>query len=210
MNRPQQVYQRILKLPCGDVREGIGLKEMLDSALKQVLTAICKPGDGFKVKVAEDSGGHLQATIIRGAHKIEVQGRYGQNTIFKDGAKASFVSYTVRAEGGVSTLDRAENAGESFAVLGKIAGVVLGAFLVCCFMKWMDKARVIVYSIPVFVGIVYAGKWLGEKVGRTLADVIEGKATSHVLAGEDVTKAKAIWERLTNSITSVTSSYPAV
>lgn len=211
MNRPQQVYQRILKLPCGDVREGVGLKEMLDSALKQVVSAICEPGDGFKVKVAEDSGGHLQATIMRGGHKIELQGRYGQNSIFKDGAKASFVSYTVRAESGVATLDRAENVGEGFAVIGKIAGVVLGVFLVCCFMKWMmEKARLIVYSLPLFAGIVYGGKLLGERVGRMVANAIEGEATTRILAGEDFAKAHAIWERLTNSIDSVTSSYPTV
>ena len=101
---PQQVYQRILKLPCGDVREGVGLKDMLDAALKQLMAGICKPADGFDVKVGTDSDGHLQATITRGPHKMELQGRYGQNTIFKDGAKACFVSYTVHAESAFSTL----------------------------------------------------------------------------------------------------------
>src|SRR5437867_4829003 len=86
MNQPQRVYQRILRLPCGDVREGTGFKDMLDAALKQVTDAICKSADGFNVKLGQDLNGQLQATITRGAHKIELRGRYGQNTVFKDGA----------------------------------------------------------------------------------------------------------------------------
>src|SRR5438093_10025865 len=157
----QRVYQRILKLPCGDVREGVGLKDMLDAALKQLMAGICKPADGFDVKVGKDSDGHLQATITRGPHKMELQGRYGQNTIFKDGAKACFVSYTVHAESAFSTLGRVENAGETFVVLGRIAGVMLGVFAVCAIVKYgFERARMVAYSIPIFVGIVYAGKWL--------------------------------------------------
>ncbi len=211
MNQPQRVYQRILRLPCGDIREGVGLKDMLDSALKQVTTAICKSADGFKVNLGNDSSGQLQATIMRGAHKIELQGLYGQNTIFKDGAKASFVSYTVRAESAFSPLDRIENAGEGFVVLGRIAGVMLGVFAVCAVVKYgFERVRMVVYSIPVFLGIVYAGKWLGEKAARWIVGAIQTQVATAVLPGQDVAKAEAAWQRLTDSIDAVTSSYPAV
>jgi hypothetical protein len=207
----QQVYQRILKLPCGDVREGASLKTTLDTAVKEVLATICKPADGFKLKVAQDDSGHLQATITRGAHKIEVQGRYGQNTVFKDGGKASFVSYTVRAEAGLATLDRAENAGESLEGLGKIGGVVLAIVAVCALLSWMvRKLGLIIYSVPIFILIVYAGKWAGGKAGRAVANRIQERATNRVLSGDEIEKADAVWERLTNGITTVTSSYPAV
>lgn len=205
------VYQRILKLPCGDVREGRSLKTTLDTALKEVLDATCKRGDGFKVKVKEDESGHLQATITRGAHKIEVQGRYGQNTVFKEGGKASFVSYTVRAEAGLSSLDRAENAGESLELWGKIGGVVVSCGGICAVLAWMtEKYGFVVYSIPIFILVVYAGKWIGGKVGRELANRIQTHATNRVQGSEEVAKAEAVWHRLTNGITTVTSSYPAV
>ena len=105
----------------------------------------------------------------------------------------------------------AENAGESFELWGKIGGVVLGCAGICALLSWMSqKVGIIVYSIPIFILVVYAGKWLGGKLGRELANRIQTHATNRVQNGEEVAKAEAVWQRLTNGITTVTSSYPAV
>src|SRR3954470_4569984 len=88
-------YQRVLRLPCDDIRSGIGFKATLDKALRQLLEGLFKAVDGFSVEFGDHTGGHLRAIISRGAQKIEVEGCYGQNSSYGDGTKKPFVSYTV-------------------------------------------------------------------------------------------------------------------
>jgi hypothetical protein len=202
------VYQRILRLPCDDIRSGLGFKSSLDAGLRQLMDVLFKAADGFKVELRDDTGGHFWAIVRRGAHKIEVEGRYGQNSVLKDGEKARFVSYTVRAETKVGTSDRGESGGDNFEVIGRIAGVVLSVAAVCGLMTTIEKTRVFFLLIPVFVGIVWAGKWLGARVGRLLANEIRRRASHGALSGKDMSQADAIWKRLTSALNTVTSGYP--
>src|SRR5688572_27358987 len=102
-------YQRVLRLPCDNIRDGISLKATLDAALKQLVEVLFKPADGFRIELGDHTGGHLRAIITRGAEKFEVEGCYGQNSTFTEGKKVSFVSYTVRAEGVLGPDDRSTN-----------------------------------------------------------------------------------------------------
>src|SRR5688500_9557045 len=97
------VYQRVLRLPCDNIRSGIGFKATLDAALKQLVEGLFKASEGFKIELGDHTGGHLRAVITRGVEKFEVEGCYGQNSAFAEGKKVSFVSYTVRAESGTGT-----------------------------------------------------------------------------------------------------------
>src|SRR5688572_9620470 len=84
-------YQRVLRLPCDNIRSGIGFKATLDTALKQLVEKLFKPSDGFNVELGDHTGGHLRAVITRGSERFEVEGCYGQNSSFAEGKKVAFV-----------------------------------------------------------------------------------------------------------------------
>ena len=200
------VYQRVLRLPCDNIRSGISLKATLDAALKQLLEALFKPSDGFKIELGDHTGGHLRAIITQGEQKIEVEGCYGQNSSFAEGKKVSFVSYTVRAEGAFGEAKRSANAGENAEVIGKIAAVVISVALSCALMSsLLHKSGKFIFCLPVFVAMVYGAKLLGAKVARTLVGATGGDATP---GGKNNAQANAVWKRLIHAIESVTSGYP--
>jgi hypothetical protein len=199
------LYQRVLKLPCDDIRSGIAFKSTLDAGLKQLVTVLFKPADGFKIQFRDDTGGHLWAVVTRGEHTIEVEGRYGQNSSFAEGKKVSFVSYTIRAETGVGTMRATENGCENVELLGKIIGVVLSvvvAYAICSRIN--NKTAMLIFAVPIFAAMIFAGRWLGRRTAR----MIVGQIQSSAAAGSDMAQAKAIWQRLTSGIDTVTSGYP--
>ena len=202
-------YQRVLRLPCDDIRSGIGFKATLDKALKQLVEGLFKAADGFRIEFGDHTGGHLRAIIRRGVQEIEVEGCYGQNSAFTEGKKVQFVSYTVRARGGLGSAQGSENAPENAEVIGKIAGVVLSVAIVCAIMSsLMSKSAKFIYALPVFAAAVYAGKLLGAKAGRTFARGMSGGANDQGLSGKDKSQAEAVWKRLIHAIEGVTSGYP--
>jgi hypothetical protein len=203
------VYKRILKLPCDDVRSGIGFKSTLDAGLRQLMTVLFKPADGFKVDLRDDTGGHFHAIVTRGSHKIDIEARYGQNRVLAEGKQASFVSYTVHAEAELGTGGRSETASENAEVIGRIVGVMLAVGLVTAFLGWIfASVGRFVLMVPVVAGLVYAGRKLGGKVGRAVARHFQAGSGNGAAPGKDVTQAKAAWERLTNALNTVTGDYP--
>jgi len=199
-------YQRVLRLPCDDIRSGIGFKATLDKALKQLLEGLFKASDGFRIEFGDHTGGHLRAIIRGGGQSIEVEGCYGQNSSFAEGKKVQFVSYTVRAQGGAGKSQASENATENAEVIGKIAGVVLAVAIACAILSsLMSKSAKFIYALPVFIAAVYAGKLLGAKAGRTLAS----GASEQGFSGKEKGPADAtVWKRLIHAIESVTEQYP--
>jgi hypothetical protein len=201
-------YQRVLRLPCDDIRSGIGFKATLDSALKQLVEVLFKPSDGFKIELGDHTGGHLRAIITRGTQKFEVEGCYGQNSTFAEGKKVSFVSYTVRAESELGSTGPAASADENAEVTGKIAGFVLSLVLACALMAPLLKTAKFIYCVPVLVAAAYAGRWFGVKAARTLAVAMRSYGADHASSGKDMSLASAVWKRLIHAIESVTSKYP--
>ena len=197
-------YQRVLRLPCDNIRDGISLKATLDAALKQLLEALFKSSDGFKIELGDHTGGHLRAIIKRGEETIEVEGCYGQNSSFTDGKKVSFVSYTVRAEAAFgAAASRSENNGESAETIGKIAGVVLAVALSCAIMSpLLHKSGKFIYTLPIFIALVYAGRLLGIKAARIAVGATQGSGS------QSTNYASTTWKRLIHAIESVTSAYP--
>jgi len=201
--RSLMVYQRVLRLPCDNIRSGIGFKATLDAAIKQVLEAIFKASDGFKIELGDHTGGHLRAIITHGAEKFEVEGCYGQNSAFTDGKKVSFVSYTVRAESVAGASQRPANATENAELFGKIGGVVIALLLACALMSPMLKSAKFIYCLPVLALAAYAGRYFGVKFARTIVGA--SKVSS---ASNEKVPASVTWKRLTHAIESVTSNYP--
>ena len=198
-------YQRVLKLPCDDIRSGIGFKATLDLALKQLVESLFKAADGFKIEFGDHTGGHLRAVISRGVQTIEVEGCYGQNSSFTDGKKVQFVSYTVRAETGSEKARGTDNTSENTEVIGKIAGVVLSVALSCAIMSpLLRKSGKFILLLPLFAALVYGGKILGAKAARILAGGTGASGSS----GGDSGQSDAVWKRLIYAIESVTNSYP--
>lgn len=203
------VYQRVLRLPCDNIRSGIGFKATLDLALKQLLEKMFKASDGFKIELGEHTGGHLRAIITRGPQRFEVEGCYGQNSAFEEGKKVAFVSYTVRAETALGGADQTTNTNESAELIGKIAGVVLSVALACALMSpLLQKSGKFIYCLPLFIAMVFGGKLLGAKAGRTFANATQGGTTDRTSPGQDMTQARAVWKRLIHALESVTSGYP--
>ncbi|HTD85064.1 MAG TPA: hypothetical protein VK850_00680 [Candidatus Binatia bacterium] len=199
-------YQRVLRLPCDDIRSGIGFKATLDAALKQLLEALFKASDGFKIEFGDHTGGHLRAIIKRGDEKIEVEGCYGQNSRFDEDKKVSFVSYTVRADAAVGSAGPSANTSENAEMIGKIAGVVVSVALSCAIMSpLMHKSGKFILLLPIFIALVYAGKLLGVRAARTIVGATQSKPAS---SGKDASQASAVWKRLIHAIESVTDNYP--
>jgi hypothetical protein len=203
------VYKRILRLPCDDVRSGIGFKSTLDAGLRQLMTVLFKPADGFKVDLRDDTGGHFHAIVTRGRHKIDIEARYGQNRVLADGKQASFVSYSVHAEAELGAGERGETANENAEVIGRVVGVVLAVGVVCGFLGWIfESVGRFVLSVPVVAALVYAGRKFGGRAGRAVAGQFQGGSGSGAPSGNDLAKAKAVWARLTEALNTVTSGYP--
>ncbi|HKQ40649.1 MAG TPA: hypothetical protein VJ063_21455 [Verrucomicrobiae bacterium] len=200
-------YQRVLRLPCDNIRSGISLKATLDAALKQLLEALFKSSDGFKIQLGDHTGGHLRAIITRGEEKIEVEGCYGQNSNFADGKKVSFVSYTVRAEAVLGSGNSGPvNPSENAEVIGKIAGVVLSVALSCAVISsLLHKSGKFIFCLPIFVAFIYAGKLLGVRVARTFVGATQG---STAISSKGTAQASPVWKRLIHAIETVTSGYP--
>lgn len=196
-------YQRVLRLPCDNIRSGIGFKATLDAALKQLLEAMFKPAAGFKIDFGDHTGGHLRAIITRGSETFEVEGCYGQNSTFADDKKVAFVSYTIRAEGATRPGDQPASGFEGAELIGKVAGVVVAVALVCLLMSPMLKTSKFIFCLPVIAAAAYAGKWLGVKAARTVAGATQGGSSDQTSS-----QASAMWKRLTHAIESVTSRYP--
>ena len=197
-------YQRVLRLPCDNIRSGISLKATLDLALKQLVEALFKSSNGFKIEFGDHTGGHLRAVITRGTEKFEVEGCYGQNSTFVDDKKVPFVSYTVRAEAVLGANDQAASTSEGAELIGKIAGVVIAVALVCALMSPILKTSKFIFCVPVIAAAAYGGKLLGIKAVRILVGATQGSGTSEASSAQ----AGAMWKRLTHAIESVTSSYP--
>ena len=197
------VYQRVLRLPCDNIRSGIGFKATLDAALKQLVEGLFKASEGFKIELGDHTGGHLRAVITRGVEKFEVEGCYGQNSAFAEGKKVSFVSYTVRAESGTGTGAASANSCENAEVIGKIAGVVVTVGLSCGTMSsLLQKSGKFICLLPLIVGLILGGKWLGAKAGRIVACGTTGSSRP------EIGHVGTMWKRLVHAIESVTSSYP--
>ena len=201
-------YQRVLRLPCDDIRSGIGFKATLDKALRQLLEGLFKAADGFRIEFGDHTGGHLRAIITRGPQKIEVEGCYGQNSSFAEGKKVQFVSYTVHVEGGFGG-QRSENATENAETIGKIVGVVLSVMLVCAILSpLLRKSGKFMLLLPVLAVLVYGGKVFGARVGRTLASGTSGGGSQEGVSGNEKGQVDAVWKRLIHAIESVTEQYP--
>ena len=206
MSTPLQVYRRVLQLPCDDLRSGLGIKDTLDLGLKQLIASVFRPSEGFKIRYSDEENGQLHATVSRGAHTIQVQGRYGQNTVFAGERKSSFISYTIRAEGALSTLSRAENASDLIVMYGRFTGAALLAAVVLTLLLIVTGE----VHIALIMGALVGGQWLGAKVGQRIAQHLEARAENHSIDTEELQCAEAVWEHFTHSITGITSAYPAV
>ena len=212
MSTPRQVYQRILQLPCDDLRSGMSLKSTLDTELKQVIGRTFKPAEGFKVDVGSDDAGQLTATVSRGVHTIQLQGRYGQNSVYAAGGQqASFISYTIRAEGSFSNLDRAEFMGWNLVLLARITGALGAAALVIIAMVLIPHSLdFFAHSAPLVAMALVGGQWLGARIGRNLANRLEAHAETSPRATAQWELADATWQRLTSGISSAITGYPVV
>ena len=206
MSTPLQVYQRILQLPCDDLRSGRGIKDTLDLSLKQLIGTVFCPERGFKVQYGSDDNGQLEATISRGVHKIQLQGRYGQNTVFSGEKKSSFISYTIRAEGTLSTLNRAENSRRP-VMFGRVAGATVLA-AVAVIVLWMSRMEG--HRVPAIICALLAGQWLGGKVAQRIAQQLEARAEDRTVDIQELERAKAVWTVFTSNVTEITSAYRAV
>ena len=203
------VYKRILKLPCDDVRSGIGFKSTLDAGLRQLMTVLFKPSDGFKVDLRDDTGGHFHAIVTRGNHKIDIEARYGQNRVMAEGKQANFVSYSVHAEDELGGGGRGQGTNESGEVIGRIVGVMLAVGVVSAFLGWiMEGVGRFVLALPIVAALVYAGRKFGGRLGRTVASRFQSSSGVGTLSPKDKAQAHAIWERLTNALNTVTGDYP--
>jgi hypothetical protein len=197
-------YQRVLKLPCDNIRSGISLKATLDAALKQLVEALFKTSDGFSIELGDHTGGHLRAVITRGTEKFEVEGCYGQNSTFAGDKKVPFVSYTIRVETALGPNERTRATSENAELIGKVAGVVAAVALACLLMAPLLKSSKFLYCMPILAAAAYGGRWLGVKTARTLA----GATQAHSSTAGDQGQAGAMMKRLTRAIESVTSQYP--
>jgi len=199
-------YQRVLRLPCDNIRDGISFKATIDGALKQLLETLFKTSDGFKIELGDHTGGHLRAIISRGEEKIEVEGCYGQNSRFDEGKKVSFVSYTVRVEAAFRGAGPSATTSENADLIGKIVGVVIAVAVGCAVMSpLLHKSGKFIFCLPIFIALAYAGKLFGLKAARTVVGATQGSANP---SGGNASQSSAVWKRLIHAIERVTDGYP--
>ena len=204
-------FERVLKIPCDDLAAGLVRKTLIDEQIKNGLVSLSGNGAELGCKVAEDPAGGLTATMTRGGYTIALVGRYGQNTVFVKGRKASFLSYSIRAEFSAAATDRTAVLGDHLILAGRVVGAVTVPLPVFWAMSFIvDKTgMLIVWVLPLLLATLF-GLWCGGKVGESLALRLENRAYNRSVAGREAEQVEALWKRLTEQLDRISDGYEKV
>src|SRR4051812_45594671 len=165
MSVPFRVYNKTLKLPCVGLADGRPFQSQIDHGLRSIVAACSSYVPQPEIKM-RDEDGHFAATLRTKAWRIEIETKFGQNSIYAGGVRRTFISYQIRMESQMSALDRAAAAGDRMTLLAKIIGGVLSPFLFFWLMSAiLDKLGFVIIPHYLVAISVVVGVWGGAKLG---------------------------------------------
>ena len=204
-------YQCVLKIPVDNLAAGLSYKSQLDDQIKQGIESVLTDGAKLECKVAGDAPGFLSASIIRGGQTISVTGRFGQNATFTSSGKASFISYSIRAELFSAAMDRVDAVGEHFVLIGKIIGAIVAPIpVVWALFAFAEKTGVlVVWALPGVLAALF-GIWCGGRIAEGMAGRLESHVHNQSVESGEADEMATLWKRLTNQLESISSQYEKV
>ena len=211
MAEPFQVYQRTLKLPCEGLESGRRHKVSLDVKIKKALLSFSAHTSRPKCELEDSETGNLIGSLKTNSYEVSLQTTFGQNTVFVSGTKQTFISYGVRMESTIPTLDRAASSAENLTLALKIAGGILGpaAFFGIVQLFLNLYGHVVIPYLFVAVSLL-VGIWCGSKLGGLVGSALERRAFRRVENKGVLSEAEGLWDALVEKLDSAVKEYERV
>jgi len=208
-------FSRTLKLPEDDFDARRHKKE-LDEGVRKLASKLAASFGRLECKIGTDQAGHLFARLTDKALSVVIETQFGRNATFIGGASYPFRSYSIRAEGRVLALNKADGSARRFrtacmvvGILGVPAGFVWLAYTVGTRLGLEMFHRLWLHEPGVTLALLF-GAWVGGKVGQRVAALIEKRTFKRAEAEGALPRIEALWKALTEGIEDLTRKYDVV
>jgi hypothetical protein len=208
-------FSRTLKLPDDDF-DARRHKRDLDEGVRKLASKVAAGFGRMECKVSADQAGHLSVKLMDNALTICIQTQFGTNATFNGGVSQSFCSYTIRAEGRVLALNKADGwtrwvkiACMTAGVVGIPVGLVWFAYTLARSLGLEMLHRLWLNEMGIALAFLL-GAWVGGKVGRALAAIIEKHTFRRAEAEGVIPRMESLWDGLTERIAELTREYEMV
>jgi len=200
-------FQRSVRLPAANIEAALPQREELDAKVQQAAASLVAQIPDLKCVTADEQGGRV-VHLNTPQYDIVITSRCGQDKVFQQGEKLSFVSYTITAASNLKSFDKASTVAGELGVILRMAGAILFAALFFWGMGVMLDAYGHV-KIPVFLVVVAlaAGGWLGERLGRLLGNWLQNRSLDKATQRGVLPQLEAIWFSLEHNLKTMLKVY---
>ena len=200
-------FQQSVRLPAANIEAALPQRKTLDAQVQQTAAGLLAQEPGLKCVTADEQGARV-VHLNTPQYEIVITSRCGQDKVFQQGEKRSFVSYTVTAASNLKSLDKASAVADQLSFILRIVGAILFALLLFRGMGAMLDACGHV-KIPAFLVIlaVAAGGWLGERLGYLLGNWLQNRSLNKATKRGVLPQLEAVWFTLVHNLKSLLEAY---
>jgi hypothetical protein len=200
-------FQRSVRLPAANIEAALPQRTELDAKVQQAAAGLVAQDSALQCATTDEESGRV-VRLTTPQYEIVIISRCGQDRIFQQGEKRSFVSYTVTAASNLKSFDKASAAADELTFVLRIAGAILFAGL----LFWGLGAMLDAYGrvkIPVYlvVAALAAGGWLGERLGYFLGNWLQNRSLDKAVQRGVLPKLEAIWFSLEHHLKTLLKIY---
>lgn len=200
-------FQHSVRLPAANIEAALPQRNELDSKVQQTAASLVAQDPALKCETADEQGGQV-VHLDTPQYEIVITSRCGQDRVFQQGGKHSFVSYTLTAASNLKSFDKASAVADQLSFILRIVGAILFAFLLFWGMGVMLDAYGHV-KIPAFLVIVAlaAGGWLGERLGYFLGNWLQNRSLDKATQRGVLSQLDAVWFTLEHNLKAMLKIY---
>ena len=208
-------FSRTLRLP-DDKFDGRARKKELDERIHKLCSKLASNFGRLNCKLERNQAGHLSAKLSDHAISLVIETQFGQNATFAGGVSHPFLSYAIRAEARVLTLNKVDGTTQRLRLACMIAGI-LG---VPAGFVWLVYTIARAWGLEMYhqlwlheTGVtlaLLAGAWLGGKAGQALATSIERRTMRRAEADGTLPRAESLWDALMLDVGELTKEFEVV
>jgi len=200
-------FQHSVRLPAANIEAARPQRETLDAQVQQAAASLVAQEPGLKCVTADEEGARV-VHLNTPQYEIVITARCGQDKVFQQGEKRSFVSYTITAASNLKSLDKATTVADQLSFLLRIVGAILFAFL----LFWGLGVMLDAYGhvrIPILwvVAVLTAGGWVGERLGYLLGKWLQNRSWDKAMQRGVLPKLEAVWFTLEHNLKALLQVY---
>ncbi|HXR05119.1 MAG TPA: hypothetical protein VN836_10475 [Verrucomicrobiae bacterium] len=200
-------FQQSIRLPAANIEAALPQRETLDAQVHQAAASLVAQEPGLECATADEQGARV-VHLHTPQYEIVITSRCGQDRVFQQGEKRSFVSYTITAASNLKSLDKATAVADQLSFVLRIVGAILSAFL----LFWGLETVLDAYGhieIPIFLVVVVlaAGAWLGERLGHLLGNWLQNRSLDKATQRGVLPQLEAVWFTLEHNLKALLKVY---